>query len=96
MFSKRSLIYRLFRKKEEVLYQISDFIGCMSPANVDYVLTHNPEIKADRVEICPNSIKLLEKPLMTSTARKTYCRNCIFQLIRLFLYMVAIWGVHKV
>ena len=91
MFSKRSLIYRLFRKKEKDLYQISDFIGCMSPANVDYVLTHNPEIKADRVEICPNSIKLLEKSLMASTVR-----NCIFQLIRLFLYMVAIWGVHKV
>lgn len=87
MFSKRSLIYRLFRKKEEVLYQISDFIGCMSPANVDYVLTHNPEIKADRVEICPNSIKLLEKPLMTSTARKNILQKLHIPINKtLFIY----------
>lgn len=87
MFSKRSLIYRLFRKKEEVLYQILDFIGCMSPANVDYVLTHNPEIKADRVEICPNSIKLLEKPLMTSTARKNILQKLHIPINKtLFIY----------
>lgn len=87
MFSKRSLIYRLFRKKEEVLYQISDFIGCMSPANVDYVLTHNPEIKADRVEICPNSIKLLEKPLMASTARKNILQKLHIPINKtLFIY----------
>ena len=87
MFSKRSLIYRLFRKKEKVLYQISDFIGCMSPANVDYVLTHNPEIKADRVEICPNSIKLLEKPLMASTARKNILQKLHIPINKtLFIY----------
>ena len=87
MFSKRCLIYRLFRKKEKVLYQISDFIGCMSPANVDYVLTHNPEIKADRVEICPNSIKLLEKPLMASTARKNILQKLHIPINKtLFIY----------
>lgn len=58
MLSKGSLIYRLFRKKEKRLYQLSDFIGCMSPANVDYVLRNNREIEEGRVEICPNSIEL--------------------------------------
>lgn len=87
MFSKRSLIYRLFRKKEKALYQISDFIGCMSPANVDYVLTHNPEIKADRVEICPNSIKLLEKSLMASTVRKNILQKLHIPINKtLFIY----------
>ena len=87
MFSKRSLIYRLFRKKEKDLYQISDFIGCMSPANVDYVLTHNPEIKADRVEICPNSIKLLEKSLMASTVRKNILQKLHIPINKtLFIY----------
>lgn len=34
MFSKNSLLYKFFRRKEERLYQLSDYIGCMSPANV--------------------------------------------------------------
>ena len=47
----------LFRSKEKKLYEISDYIGCMSPANVDYLLMHN-EIDSNRVEVCPNSIKV--------------------------------------
>ena len=58
MFSKGSFFYRMFRKKEERLYQLSDYIGCMSPANVDYVLRHNREVDIRRVEVCPNSIEL--------------------------------------
>ena len=61
MFSKGSFIYKLFRKKEERLYQLSDYIGCLSPANVEYVLRHNPSITAERVEVCPNSIELYGK-----------------------------------
>lgn len=61
IFSKGSFIYKLFRKKEERLYQLSDYIGCMSPANVEYVLRHNPSITAERVEVCPNSIELYGK-----------------------------------
>lgn len=57
MFSKRSLIYRYFRSKEKKLYAVSDFIGCLSPANVKYVCEHNPEIPAERVEVCPNSVE---------------------------------------
>lgn len=51
----KGMLYRMFRKKEKELYQISDFIGCMSPANVKYVLEHNPEVNAEKVEIAPNS-----------------------------------------
>lgn len=58
MFSKDSFLYRMFRKKEEELYRLSDYIGCMSPANVDYVLMHNRQIEACKVEVCPNSIEL--------------------------------------
>ena len=47
----------LFRSKEKKLYEISDYIGCMSPANVDYLLKHN-EIDSNKVEVCPNSIKV--------------------------------------
>ena len=52
------LLYKYFRKKEKELYKVSDYIGCMSPANVDFVLKHNPEIREDRVEVAPNSVDL--------------------------------------
>jgi len=59
MFSKKSPIYWYFRNKEKRLYQISDYIGCMSPANVEYILKNNPEIPPEIVEVCPNSIEPL-------------------------------------
>lgn len=51
----KGFLYKLFRNKEKKFYAVSDVIGCMSPANVKYVLEHNPEVKAENVEICPNS-----------------------------------------
>ena len=59
MFSKNSLFYGYFRKKEINLYKQSDYIGCMSPANVEFVLKHNAFISPDRVEVAPNSIELV-------------------------------------
>lgn len=53
----KGLIYKYFRRKEKQLYGLSDRIGCMSQANVDYILKHNPEIDPQKVEICPNSIE---------------------------------------
>lgn len=55
-FSKRSPLYKYFRNREEKLYEISDYIGCMSQANVDYLLKHNPNLEPEKVEILPNSI----------------------------------------
>ncbi len=56
MFSKKSLFYRYFRNKEKKLYKTSDLIGCMSQANVDFILKNNPDIPSDIIEVCPNSI----------------------------------------
>lgn len=50
------VIYRYFRSKEKQLYEVSDYIGCMSDANVDFVIKHNRNIPVDTVEVCPNSI----------------------------------------
>ena len=61
MFSKtgvKSVMYRYFRWKEKQLYKLSDWIGCMSPANVDYIRRHEPQIEKDRVELCPNSMDI--------------------------------------
>ena len=59
----KGIIYKYFRKKEKALYNISDYIGCMSEANVKYVLEHNPEINPDIVEVCPNSIEIIDKSI---------------------------------
>lgn len=54
----KGVLYKYFRKKEKHLYSLSDYIGCMSPANVEYVLVHNSELSPDKVEEAPNSIEL--------------------------------------
>lgn len=67
----KGLVYQYFRNREKRLYRISDRIGCMSQANVDYVLKHNPEVKrrdvAARkesgkgiVEVCPNCMEPMD------------------------------------
>lgn len=61
MLSKNGLkgfLYKFYRIKEKKLYDLSDYIGCMSEANVKYLLEHNPEIESEKVDIAPNSIEL--------------------------------------
>lgn len=59
----KGLLYKYFRNKEKKLYSISDTIGCMSPANVQYVLDNNPEVEASKVEVCPNVIEIIDKSI---------------------------------
>ena len=56
----KGILYRYFRAKEKKLYALSDRIGCMSQANIDYVLKHNPEVSAEKVELCPNSVEPID------------------------------------
>lgn len=55
IMSKKGLIYKYFRAQETKLYKLSDYIGCMSPANVNYLISHNHRIEA-KIEVCPNAI----------------------------------------
>ena len=57
MMHQKGAVRAYFRNKEKRLYAVSDHIGCMSPANVRYVLEHNPEIPASKVHVNPNSIR---------------------------------------
>ena len=71
----KGLFYKYFRKKEKELYKVSDYIGCMSQANVDYVISHNPEIDPTTVEICPNCVEPIDKSVSQDikiTIRKKY------------------------
>lgn len=54
----KSSVYRYFRRKESKLYKLSDYIGCMSPANIDYLIKHNPSINPNKVILLPNSVNI--------------------------------------
>lgn len=53
----KTLIYHYFRCLEKKAYRIADSIGCMSQANVDYLLEMNPEVLSAKVHISPNSLE---------------------------------------
>jgi len=52
------LLFNYFRKKEKQLYDISDYIGCMSKGNIQYVLNHN-EVDENKLEILYNWGKVI-------------------------------------
>lgn len=56
MLKEGGFLHKQFVKKEKKLYSLSDTIGCMSPANVEFVLKHNLDINSDKVEVNPNTI----------------------------------------
>jgi len=56
MLKKGGLLHRMFLSKESRLYELSDAIGCMSKANKKYLLTHNPTLNKEKIEVNPNSI----------------------------------------
>jgi glycosyltransferase involved in cell wall biosynthesis len=70
---KGGLTWQYFRRKEKRMYAVADYIGCMSPAGVRYVLKHNPQIPPNRVEECPNSIRLRKlSPVERDGLRQKY------------------------
>jgi glycosyltransferase involved in cell wall biosynthesis len=52
---------KYFRKVEQRLYDLSDKIGCMSQANMEYIEKHN-RIPSGKLEIFPNAILPRELP----------------------------------
>lgn len=50
-------IYFYFRNKEKKLYQLSNYIGCMSEANKTYIINNN-KIDVTKVEVNPNTEKV--------------------------------------
>lgn len=71
----KGALYRYFRAKEKKLYKISDYIGCMSKGNVEYLLTNNQEIDQKKVDVCPNCIEVIDKSVDSGTRltiRKKY------------------------
>lgn len=68
-----SLLYRYFKRTERDTYQVADYIGCMSGANINYLFEHEPWIDRARVEVNPNSIIPSNCPML-SVAEKAQLR----------------------
>lgn len=66
----KGLLYRFFSRKEQRLYQVSDFIGCMSPANAAYIRKHHPDLPSQKIGVCPNCIEVVDKSVDASERQR--------------------------
>lgn len=82
----KGILYKFFRNKEKKLYGLSDYIGCMSPANVEYVKQNNPEIDDYKVEVCPNCIEVVDKSINEEERRSIRKKYDIPLEKRVFVY----------
>ena len=58
IIKRDGLLFRYFKAKEKKLLRTTDYIGCMSLANKQYILKHNSWLNPENVEIFPNTKKL--------------------------------------
>jgi len=56
VFRKYSIPWIFFRSHEIRIYKLADYIGCMSPLGISYILKNNSFIPERKLEVCPNSI----------------------------------------
>lgn len=82
----QGLIYQYFRRKERCLYDVSDYIGCMSQGNVDYILKHNPQLDSRKVGICPNCIEFVDRSVNDAVRGQMREKYGIPQDRRVFVY----------
>lgn len=87
MMKVHGLLHNIFLKKEKELYGVSDYIGCMSKANVEYVLKHNPKVTSEKIEVNPNSLEPIVIATITED-EKHAIRNKynIPQNVKVFVY----------
>ena len=56
LMKKSGIIYKYFKIIEKKLYKNSDYIGCMSEANMKYIKKHQPWIDHNKIELFPNTV----------------------------------------
>ena len=67
---KFSLFYLYSRFIEKKLYNQFDYIGCMSKANMDYIIKHNT-INKSKIEVNPNSVDVSKYPKKKNIKKNT-------------------------
>ncbi|PAQ12871.1 glycosyltransferase WbuB [Bacillaceae bacterium SAOS 7] len=85
LMQKGGLMWRYFRNKEKKLYELSDHIGCMSPANVDYIARYN-KIDKEKLEIFPNCIDPINRIVRKTKHSHLLEKYQIPQHSTLFIY----------
>lgn len=63
MMKKDGVLHKYFKSIERKLYNISDHIGCMSPANVEFIKNHHKDVSVDKLHVNPNSIEPIFQPI---------------------------------
>ncbi len=87
MMKKNGFLHQFFSKKEKQLYQVSDTIGCMSPANVSFLLKHHPYLSPKKVEVNPNTIEPIPYQEITEDKKqKIRQKYNIPNGVQLFIY----------
>lgn len=57
IIKNKSLIHKYYISEEKKLYEVANFIGCMSQKNIDYIKHHNPKT-VNKVLYFPNTKKI--------------------------------------
>lgn len=87
MIKQGSILHKLFLKQERSLYALSDYIGCMSQGNKDYLLQHNDYLDPKRIELLPNaSVIRDEDPISSEDKKEIRAKYGIPEDSILFLY----------
>ena len=55
LMKKNSFIFKYFKRKEKLLYEVSDYIGCMSKGNIEYIIKNNSKIPKEKLYYFPNT-----------------------------------------
>ena len=53
----KGIAFYILKLMARRLYRASDYIGCMSPANIRFLLDNEPWLSKKKIEINPNSVK---------------------------------------
>lgn len=77
-------IYAFFKRSERKTYAAADWIGCMSPANRDYLIAHEPWIDPASIEVNPNAI--IPRDLASADPAEFRARYGLPEGERIFVY----------
>lgn len=69
MFSQNGPIHKYFMRKERLNYDLSDYIGVMSPANQEFILKRYPNLE-NKIEVLPNSLNTETLPMIHSNRKE--------------------------
>lgn len=81
MFKQGSLLEKFFSRKEQETYQVSDYIGVMSEANRQYLLTHH--------DIPSHKVHLFRNAMFDTSHRVEANRETLFQQYKLAPHKVT-------